>query len=910
MASGNFLFNSFNRGLLSPLALARVDLTSRTPLSAEIQTNWMPRTLGSAMLRPGLGYTGATRNNLKSKTLPFIFSNSDTARLEMTEDNMRVWEDDELVTRPEVTTAVSNGTFTTDLTDWSDNDGAGSTSQWSDGVTYGLPSGGYMELLGTGFTSASRYQLVSVVAPNAGVLHALRIVVSRGPVTLMIGTGLGTDDYVAQTTLRTGTHSIAFTPLASFYIQLSSAQTYRTFVNSVEIEGSGVMELPTPWDEEQLQYLRWDQSADIIYVAANELQQYQIERRSNQSWSVVVYQSNDGPFRAANTSQITISPSALTGDVTLTASASLFKSTQVGGLFRVTSVGQVVDTTLTGANQFGDPIRVTGTGSSRQFSGTISGTFSATITLQRSVGDDVSWVDYLSYTAIISLTNYNDGLDNQIVYYRWGIKTGNYTSGTAVTNLTYAAGGLTGIGRITSYSSGTSVGAQVLEPFGSTTGSSDWSEGSWSDYRGWPSAVALYEGRLWWAGRGVNYGSVSDAFYSFDDTVEGDSGTIQRSIGSGPVDNINWLLPVQRLMIGGEGAEYSARSNSFDEPLTPTNYNVKIPSTQGSAAVTPLKVDNYGMFIQKNNQRLFSLSYNASVDDFAPSDMTLLCPEVGEEDFVALAAQRMLDTRIHAVRGDGLTAVLVTDPLENVRAWILVETDGEIEDACVLPSSDSAEDQVYYTIKRTVDNTTVRYHEKWALESECRGETLNKQADSFVSGTQSSSATITGLDHLEGEQVVVWADGVDYSPGSGALQTLYTVTGGAISLATAVVDYVVGLPYRARYKSTKLAYAATQGTAINQMKSWGSIGFVLAYTHNRGLEFGDSFDTLKYMPLTNNNQPIPPNTVYEHFDNIMNPFGGNSSTDERVCLQATAPRPCTILSYMIGLTTTERVQKG
>jgi hypothetical protein len=43
---------AFNRGLQSRLGLARIDL-ERTALAAEVQTNWMPRSLGSMMLRPG-----------------------------------------------------------------------------------------------------------------------------------------------------------------------------------------------------------------------------------------------------------------------------------------------------------------------------------------------------------------------------------------------------------------------------------------------------------------------------------------------------------------------------------------------------------------------------------------------------------------------------------------------------------------------------------------------------------------------------------------------------------------------------------------------------------------------------------------------------------------------------------------
>jgi hypothetical protein len=89
--------------------------------------------------------------------------------------------------------------------------------------------------------------------------------------------------------------------------------------------------------------------------------------------------------------------------------------------------------------------------------------------------------------------------------------------------------------RITAFTSSTIVSAEVLSDLGGTSATDDWAEGEWSDRRGWPSAVALYEGRLWWsaASRGI-WGSISDGFESFDEAVEGDSGPINRDVGSGP----------------------------------------------------------------------------------------------------------------------------------------------------------------------------------------------------------------------------------------------------------------------------------------------------------------------------------------------------------------------------------------
>ena len=66
-------------------------------------------------LRPGLQYLGATRNNLKAKHIPFVFSSADTAIIEITSEGSRILVSEAAVSRAGVSSAVTNGTFTTDL---------------------------------------------------------------------------------------------------------------------------------------------------------------------------------------------------------------------------------------------------------------------------------------------------------------------------------------------------------------------------------------------------------------------------------------------------------------------------------------------------------------------------------------------------------------------------------------------------------------------------------------------------------------------------------------------------------------------------------------------------------------------------------------------------------------------------
>ena len=875
---------AFNRGVVSPLGLARVDI-ERLALSAETQTNWMPRSLGSMMLRAGTGYKATTLTNQYSRSIPFIFSTTDKAIIELTDSVLRVLINDAAVTRTSVSTAITNGLFTSDIASWTDDDDSGATSSWA--------SSGYLALVGTGFLEAARYQAVTVAAGDVGVEHALNIVIATGPVTLRVGSSATTDDYIGEVQLGEGSHSLTFTPTGTFYIRFSSSLSYQVEVDSVAI-ASGEMQIATPWDVDQIDLLQYHQSADVIYIACDGVQQYKIERRSTRSWSVVKYLPIDGPFKAYNTTGITLTPSSLSGTITLTANRGFFSTSHVGQVYRIDSIGQATENDFTAEDQFSNYIRVTGIESARKFTITRAGTWSATVTLQRSIGEPGSWVDITTYTTNAT-TTYDDGLDNQIIYYRVGIKTGDYTSGTAEVDLAYANGSSTGRVKVTAYSTSQQVVASVLSDLGGTDATKFWAEGYWSDVNGYPSSVCIYEGRVWWAGKSIIWGTVSDSYESFDDEVSGDSGPITRSIGSGPVDTINWLLPLQRLIIGSQGAELSCRSSSFDEPLSPTAFSIKDASTQGSAQVNAIKYDTVGLFVQRSGTRVYQLTFDGQAYDYASSDLTILAPQIGEPSIVRIGVQRQPDTRVHCIRSDGKVAILVTDRVENVTCWVLYETDGVVEDVCVLPGD--VEDDVYYTVKRTINGSTKRYIEKWAKESECQGGTLNKQADSHIVYSGASTTSITGLSHLEGESVVVWGDG--------AYNGTYTVSSGAITLDTAVEEAIIGLGYTADYKSAKLAYAASMGSALNQLKKVSNIGLNLYNTHYRGVTYGPDFDNLDDLPAKEDGVTVAADTIHAVYDEEMFTFAGEWDTDSRVCLRAVAPYPVTILAMTMTIQTND-----
>lgn len=753
-----------------------------------------------------------------------------------------------------------------------------------------------LSFVGTNYNDARRVQAISVLNADKTTEHGIRVIVYQGEVNFHVGTVFGAEDLITERRLGVGTYSFAFTPNANlFFIDVHTNTEYTSVLSSIQIESSGDLTLPTDYVNGDLTLIRHAQSGDVIYLACQDHQQKKVLRFGAASWGIADYLPADGPFRNENTTFTTLTPSALTGDITLTASRDFFDEDHIGALFRVTSVGQTVEDDLNGANQFTTYIKVANTGTARDITITRAGTWSATVTLQRSISEPGTWTDVATFTSNGTAT-YNDGLDNQTIYYRLGIKTGNYTSGTATLTLSYASGSIDGIARVTAYTSRTVVSAIVLSPMGGTSAFETWAEGIWSAYRGWPSAVAIYEGRLAWAGMDRIILSESDNYENFDNLVEGDAGPIIRTVGEGPVDNIHWLLPLQRLMAGAEGSELSIRSNSFDEPLTPDNFNMKAASTQGSAAIGAVRIDSNGIFVERSGTRVYQMLYNVDTYDYSSADLTRLVPDMCEAGIKKIVLQRHPDTRLHCILNDGTVAVLVFEPDENTVCWIDITTDGTIEDAVVLPQEE-LEDAVYYVVNRTINSATKRYVEKWALESECIGGTLNKQADSFYEYSGVSTTTITGLDHLEGESVVVWGGGADLGT--------YTVTSGQITgLSTAVTSAIVGLTYTAQYKSCKLAYAAAPGnSALNARKRIAGLGIIAADMHYQGLKYGQDFSNLNSLHKVYRGKTQAADTVYSEFDDDLTALNSTWTTDARLCLQATAPRPCTLLAVTIVVET-------
>lgn len=897
MGKASTFLHAFNIGVQDRTALPRVDL-ERMRLAAEDQTNLLCRATGPGFMRPGLQYLTPSASSAECMLKEFIFGATDAALLEFSNQALRVFVDDAVITRVAVSSTVTNGDFSSS---------AGWTTTGVDGGTANI-SGGKLTLNSNNVNAVAKCGR-SVATASPGIEHALRIVVERGPVTFRCGSTTGGDEYIAETELATGTHSLAFTPSGSFYVQFSSTNIIiNKIVDSIQIEAAGVMSLPTPWLLADLQNVRIGQSADVCYVACTGLQQRRIERRSQRSWSVCLYVSDDGPFQLTGRASTRMRTQALNGNTNLQSSVPYFTTDHVGAMFKLNHSGQFVTQTLSSQDSYTDPIRVTGISSGandRQFTVILSGTWAGTITLERSYdGADTGFVVVKTY-AVNTTETLGDTDDNSIYWYRLGFRPSDYTSGTVTAQLIYYGGGGFGICRVTSFISASLVGIEILKPMKREEYTLDWSEGEWSDNAVWPSAVVLSDGRLWWSGQDRIWGSVSDAFSSFDEETEGDSGPISRSISTGGVNDTKWMMSLQRLLVGTEGAVSTVKSSSLDEPLTPTNFGIRDSSTTGVAALDPIKIDTRGIFVERAGNALMELTFDGGVSDYRATQISKLTTDLFSSGVKSIAVQRRPDTRIWIILDDGSCVCMVYEPDQEVLAFIPIITDGDFESVAVLP--DLIQDRVYFAVKRTIGGIDVRYVEKMAQDSEVKPTTLCKVMDSFKSGVNGpASTTIAVGTHLAGESVVVWADGAPLEASFG-VPAQFTVNGsGNITVPDAVTNWVAGLPYRARFKSARLAYGGDGATAMLMKKAVDSVGMIMTDFVRAGIKVGASFDDpyrgLDHLPMVTDNATQPDIVLSDIRDEESFPFAGSWSTDSRVCMEVSSPYTGTFLGLVLTIT--------
>lgn len=207
---------------------------------------------------------------------------------------------------------------------------------------------GALALIGDTDQTAVAEQEV-VITP--GVEHVLRFRVIGVPgdsVKLRVGTASGSVDLVNDFPYLPGYHAVSFTPEVSpIFVQFRHERAKTVYVDDVDLLDDQPFELATPYTTDDLPFLKWAQSADLMYLAHPDFPIHRLSRTGDTSWSLEEVAWDDGPYQDDNADpDVLLQPSAINGlGITITAEGA--------APFAVTDVGRLVRLKTTDTGDFG-----------------------------------------------------------------------------------------------------------------------------------------------------------------------------------------------------------------------------------------------------------------------------------------------------------------------------------------------------------------------------------------------------------------------------------------------------------------------------------------------------------------------------------------------------------------------------
>lgn len=460
-----------------------------------------------------------------------------------------------------------------------------------------------------------------------------------------------------------------------------------------------------------------------------------------------------------------------------------------------------------------------------------------------------------------------------------------------------------GWGKITAFTSTTVVSVLVTQAFGAATAVTTWNLGAWSSDLGWPRSITFYEDRLFFGGNAnapqTIWGTRSGDYYKFsptevNGTVTDDNGVVYE-LASGQVNDIRWLDSTKILVAGTASAEFSISGGSSGEALTPTNVRAFAATNRGSAKTVPIRVDSSVLFVQKSKRKIREYSYDFGSDSYQAVDLTILSDHITIGDIKGLAFQQEPYSVVWIVLANGKLVSLTYNREQEIISWANqpLANGGKAKSVSCIPSATESYDEVWVIAERVVNGNTVQYVEKFAQEYELIDPDNKKKAfyvDSGLVYEGAAATVISGLDHLIGEEVSIWADG--------AVQPRRTVnSSGQITLQREASYVVVGLPYRSRMRSIRYEIGGDQGTSQGKKKRIHRVG--IRFLNTLGCKFGrvDSESKLEEVYFRSSSDPMDSSPPLFTGDRVSI-FPGDYDRDGQIEIISDDPTPVTILALM------------
>lgn len=395
--------------------------------------------------------------------------------------------------------------------------------------------------------------------------------------------------------------------------------------------------------------------------------------------------------------------------------------------------------------------------------------------------------------------------------------------------------------RITNWTNATTITAQMFgQALPNVNPRAQWRMGAWSPTTGYPAAVGIYDDRLGWAGTAFE---PTKAWFSvpgdYDNhkvsspLVEDDAMTVRMT--GGELNATQWMGDAADVLIGTEGT-LRAFGPAGDGAFSPLNQRARKDASTPTSYIPPLLIEDMILLLDLYRTRMYEVGYSQEGGGYMPRELSAVNEHLFSKGVVDYAYQSSPHKIIWCVTEDGTLLAVTYDrdqQVFGVTECLLGDELTQVKAVLSLPGVDKDGDQLWLIVNRFIDGTHVTYVE--LLSSFYRAGYTEQEYPIYAhcAGVYEGVSTnvVTGIDHLAGQTVGVWSNGLDVGDfvvsGAGVL---------TIPPAHASTRIVFGLRYESDARTLRLNLETREGGTFGNRQSITN-GIVDVY-QSAGLRIG------------------------------------------------------------------------
>ena len=207
------------------------------------------------------------------------------------------------------------------------------------------------------------------------------------------------------------------------------------------------------------------------------------------------------------------------------------------------------------------------------------------------------------------------------------------------------------------------------------------------------------------------------------------------------------------------------------------------------------------LFVQSGGSVVRDLGYTYLSDSYDGEELSIFANHLFEgKQIVDMAYAKEPYRILWCVMSDGTLNALTYNKKQEVAGWHKHETKGKFESVAIV--RENFEDVAYFVVKREINGQTKRFIERMATRIVDKTED-GIFLDCSLSYNGEPVSVISGLNHLEGEEINILADS--------NVITNKVVQNGSVTLDYPASKIVAGLPYEFELETLNLEGEYTYG---------------------------------------------------------------------------------------------------